>query len=66
MREYHPQFIAQKIKYFVERDNRSRMITCFPDGEELLKVYEPEKFQIVFLDIIVYGYARFVDTRPDR
>ena len=40
-------------KWFTDYSNTPRTITCFPDGEALLKVYEPEKFQLVFMDIIM-------------
>ena len=40
-------------KWFTEHHNTTRAVTCFPDGEALLKVYEPEKFQLVFMDILV-------------
>ena len=40
-------------KWFTEHHNTTRAVTCFPDGEALLKVYEPEKFQLVFMDILM-------------
>lgn len=40
-------------RWFTEHDNTPRTITCFPDGEALLRVYEPEKYQLVFMDIIM-------------
>ena len=40
-------------RHFAEHDNTPRVITCFRDGESLLRVYEPEKFHMVFLDIIM-------------
>ena len=40
-------------KYFSDKDSISRTVACFAGGESLLKVYEPEKFQIVFMDILM-------------
>ena len=40
-------------KWFTENSSNSRVITCFPDGASLLRVYEPEKFQVVFMDIMM-------------
>ena len=40
-------------RWFTDHYNTPRSITCFPDGEALLKVYEPEKYQLVFMDIIM-------------
>ena len=39
--------------WFSEHHNSSRTITCFPDGEALMRVWRPEMFQIIFLDIIM-------------
>ena len=35
------------------KDRTLQAVTCFADGRSLLKVYEPEKFQIVFMDIVM-------------
>ena len=40
-------------KWFTDNCDTPRTVTCFPDGEALLRVWEPEKFQIVFMDIIM-------------
>lgn len=40
-------------RWFTENHNTSRTITCFNNGESLLRVFEPEKFQIVFMDILM-------------
>ena len=40
-------------KWFTEHNNSPRVVTCFPDGEALLRVFEPEKFQLVFMDILM-------------
>ena len=40
-------------RWFTEHCSTPRAVTCFPDGEALLKVYEPEKFQLVFMDIVM-------------
>lgn len=46
--------LTQNIhRWFTENHNTPRAITCFSDGEALLKVWEPDKFQIVFMDIIM-------------
>lgn len=39
--------------WFAEHHNTSRTVTCFPDGEALMRVWRPSMFQIVFLDIIM-------------
>ena len=40
-------------KWFTEHHNTARTVTCFSDGEALLRVWRPDMFQIVFLDIIM-------------
>ena len=40
-------------RWFTENHNASRNVSCFPDGMSLLKVFEPEKFHIVFMDILM-------------
>ena len=40
-------------KWFADNRGDSKIITCFNNGESLLKVFEPEKFQIVFMDILM-------------
>ena len=40
-------------RWFTDHHNSPRTVTCFSDGEALLRVWEPEKFQIVFMDIIM-------------
>ncbi len=40
-------------RWFTDHYNTPRAVTCFPDGEALLRVYEPEKYQLVFMDIVM-------------
>ena len=40
-------------RWFTENHEAERSISCFNDGLSLLKVFEPEKFNIVFMDIIM-------------
>ena len=40
-------------RWFTENHNAPRRVSCFNDGLSLLKVFEPEKFSIVFMDIIM-------------
>ena len=40
-------------RWFTENHDTSRTITCFKDGQSLLRVFEPEKFQMVFMDILM-------------
>ncbi|MBQ3447087.1 MAG: response regulator transcription factor [Synergistaceae bacterium] len=40
-------------RWFTENHDTPRSISCFPDGESLLNVFEPYKFHIIFLDIIM-------------
>ena len=40
-------------RWFTENHKSPQNISCFPDGLSLLKVFEPEKFHIVFMDIIM-------------
>lgn len=39
-------------KWFA-KNSRLGTITSFNDGESLLRVFEPEKFQMVFMDILM-------------
>ena len=41
------------LRWFTVNHKESQSISCFSDGLSLLKVFEPEKFQIVFMDIIM-------------
>ena len=40
-------------RWFTENYSSPRTITCFADGEGLLSSFEPQKFHIVFLDILM-------------
>lgn len=40
-------------RWFTENHESECSVSCFNDGLSLLKVFEPEKFHIVFLDIIM-------------
>ena len=40
-------------RWFSENHSSTENIACFPDGESLLKIFEPEKFHIIFMDIIM-------------
>ena len=40
-------------RWFDENYSKPGNVTCFLDGASLLKVFEPEKFNIVFMDIIM-------------
>ena len=40
-------------RWFTENHDSPRNIVCFSDGQSLLKVFEPGKFHIVFMDIIM-------------
>ncbi|MBR0075741.1 MAG: response regulator, partial [Synergistaceae bacterium] len=40
-------------KCFSVNDNSSGFVTSFSDGETLLKDFEPGKFQIIFMDIMM-------------
>ncbi|MBQ7221682.1 MAG: response regulator transcription factor [Synergistaceae bacterium] len=53
-------------KWFMNSSNHSRNITCFADGESLLRVFEPEKFQIVFMDIIMQNCSGIDAARELR
>ena len=42
------------LKWFHDNKNSYEIKTfCFDDGQELLKIFEPDKFQIIFIDIIM-------------
>ena len=41
-------------------------VTCFADGSSMLKVYEPAKFQIVFMDIVMHGLSGIDTARELR
>ncbi len=40
-------------RWFTENYSSPRTITCFADGEGLLNSFEPQKYHIVFLDILM-------------
>ena len=40
-------------RWFTENSSNSQTVTCFRDGEALLREFEPEKFQMVFMDILM-------------
>ena len=40
-------------KWLCENHNSNFQIESFKDGEEILKIFEPDKFQIIFMDIIM-------------
>ena len=40
-------------RWFTENHDIPRSVTCFRDGESLLRVFEPEKFSMVFMDILM-------------
>lgn len=39
--------------WFNEHNSPARNVTCFNDGQELLNDFEPEKYNIIFMDIIM-------------
>ena len=40
-------------RWFTENHNSPQSVSCFADGLSLLKIFEPEKFHIIFMDIIM-------------
>ena len=40
-------------RWFTENYSSPRTITCFADGEDLLREFKPAKYDIVFLDILM-------------
>ncbi len=40
-------------KWFTENTGSPQTVTCFKDGEALLRAFKPEKFQMVFMDILM-------------
>ena len=40
-------------KWFTENTSHSQTVTCFRDGESLLRDFKPAKFQMVFMDIMM-------------
>lgn len=40
-------------QWFTENRNTPRSVTCFRDGESLLRDFEPGKFSMVFMDILM-------------
>ncbi len=47
-------------------DETLESVTCFADGESLLRVFEPDKFQIVFMDIIMTSFTGIDTARAVR
>ena len=45
--------LQRTIQRWFAENHRPGSFSCFNDGLSLLKVFEPEKFQIVFMDIIM-------------
>ncbi len=41
------------LKWFSVNHKAPKSVSCFADGLSLLKIFEPEKFHIVFMDIIM-------------
>ncbi len=64
--------LQQRIhRWFTDNNNTSRTITCFHDGRTILKTFEPGKYHIVFMDIIMQDFsgidtARQLRTLDDR
>ena len=48
-------------RWFTENHSASRNITCFTDGLSLLQKFEPGKFNLVFMDIIMENLSG-IDT----
>lgn len=40
-------------KWFADNHEAQRSVSCFNDGLSLLRIFEPEKFHIVFMDIVM-------------
>ena len=40
-------------RWFTENAGNPQTVTCFRDGESLLKAFKPDKFQMVFMDILM-------------
>lgn len=53
-------------RWFTENHSAPRNIACFPDGISLLNVFEPEKFHIVFMDIIMNSLSGIETARRLR
>ena len=41
------------LRWFTVNHKAPQSVSCFADGLSLLKIFEPEKFQLVFMDIIM-------------
>ena len=53
-------------KYFSENNSEACEISCFKNGETILKNFEPEKFQIIFMDIIMNAINGIETARKIR
>ena len=58
------ELLIQLIKASLEHEAYTLDITQFDSGESLLEAFEPEQFDICFLDIY-YERNEWYDSRPE-